>query len=230
MAEKSTKTNYWISYSDLIAGLLFVFLAIIVVSNLQYKNKIEVIGQSIELRKNIAIRLIKEFQRKKIDYITVDEVTGDIEIIEETNPIWFEFDKSELLPKGQLKLKEFIPIYLNVLFDENITKNKLERILIEGHASFEYVKFDQYLYNLRLSGERAHEVGKFILENNFATYETKLKKHLVTLGRSYADAKFPPIKLENGKFKKNPEDWRDRKVLIRFTLQYEKMMRELGEK
>jgi outer membrane protein OmpA-like peptidoglycan-associated protein len=200
------------------AGLVFVFLAIIVLSNFQFKKKLELIGENIELREKIAKELKTEFTKHNVTSVKVDQETGDIEFLETKDPIWFEFSKAELLPEGQSILNEVIPIYLGVLFNKDITGERLDRILVEGHASMESNDSDRYLKDLDLSEQRAFSVGTHIIKNNIECYE-KLKTHMVALGRSFADAKFQGFE--------NPDSWKDRKVVIKFTLQYEKMMREL---
>ncbi len=217
-SRKTHLTNYWISYSDLMAGLLFVLLAIIVISNFQFKKKLELIGENIELREQIAEELRTKFTKHNVTSVKVDLETGDIEFLDTEDLIWFDINKAELLPQAKLLLDEVIPVYLSVLFDEKITKNGLERILVEGHASQESNEPKRYLKDLYLSERRAFSVGTYIIRNNVKHYEA-LKTHMVTLGRSFADAKF--------KGGDNPNRRKDRKVVIKFTLQYEKMMRDL---
>lgn len=211
-------TNYWISYSDLMAGLLFVMLAIIVISNFQYKKKLEIIGENIELREKIAKELKTEFTKHNISYVVVDSETGDIEFLDTEDLVWFNINEDKLLPEAERVLGEVMPIYLDVLFDEDITGNRLDRVLIEGHASMELNRPSRYLKDLDLSERRAFVVGEFIIRNNKKFYE-ELKTHMVALGRSFADAKH--------KGYSNPNRKKDRKVIVKYTLQYEKMMRDL---
>jgi chemotaxis protein MotB len=216
--KKSNLTNYWVSYSDLMAGLLFILFAIIVISNFQYKRKLKVIGENIDLRANIAHELQKRFNKKEITSVMVDLETGDIEFIDSDDLVWFKLNDSVLQPAAIKVLNDVIPIYFDVLLNDSLTKNRLDRILIEGHASQEHDLPKKYLKDLELSEARAFSVVKYMLENYPSQYQD-LKSHLVALGRSFADAKFIGIT--------NPDGWRDRKVVIRYTLQYEIMMRDL---
>jgi len=225
MAKRVQLTNYWISYSDLMAGLLFVMLAIIVISNSQYKKKnneykqqLQLIGENIELREKIARELTDRFNKHNINYVQVDPDTGDIKFLDTEDIVWFKYNRVDLLPKARLVLDEVMPIYLDVLFDENITEGRLDRILVEGHASQEYDIPERYLTDLELSEGRAFSVGTYILRNNLKFYEG-LKAHMVTLGRSFADAKHKGLH--------NPSSKKDRNVVVKYTLQYEKMMRDL---
>jgi outer membrane protein OmpA-like peptidoglycan-associated protein len=223
--KKQHTTNFWISYSDLMAGLLFVLLAIIVISNIQYKQKLHDINENVELRVKIAEALKKRFEEQNITSVKVDPKTGNIEFSSKKDLVWFKIDDTELQPGAKQVLDEVIHVYLEVLFDEKITEGMLERILIEGHASQEIDEPRRYLDDLKLSEGRAFSVGHYIIDTNNHLY-SKLKAHLVTLGRSFADATFTK---KNQKGKYNPERWKDRKVLIRFTLKYEKMMQNLTQ-
>ncbi|MEA1979846.1 MAG: OmpA family protein [candidate division Zixibacteria bacterium] len=217
-SKKNHLTDYWISYSDLMAGLLFVLLAIIVISNFQYKKKLEIIGENIELREKIAKELKTNFTKHNVTAVKVDPETGDIEFLDTEDLVWFDFDKAQLLPKAKEVLDEVIPIYLGVLFNKQITEDHLDRILIEGHASEEANLPVRYLHDLDLSQRRAFAVGMYIMQENSYCYE-KLKTHMVALGRSFADAKYKGVN--------NPNSKKDRKVVIKYTLHYEKMMRDL---
>jgi outer membrane protein OmpA-like peptidoglycan-associated protein len=193
------------------AGLLFVLLAIVVVATIQYERKI---GENIDLRKNIAKELLERL--KDYDHVDVDPDTGNIEFKEIDN-FWFIKNSDVLLKPARTLLDQVMPIYFAVLFDERFAKNKLDRIMIEGHASFE--RDERYLSDLDLSQRRAYSVGRYVMMNSDDACSDKLRKYMVTLGRSFADAKH---KGENEMMRS-----KDRRVVVRFTLQYEKMMRDL---
>ncbi len=223
-ARKTRLTNYWLSYSDLMAGLLFVLFAIIVIANFQNQQKVETleeikvtIDEYIELRSIIRTELAKRFDERKINSAIVDSL-GNIEFLDTDDVVWFKKDSTRLLPKAQNILDEVMPTYFEVLFDTSITRNMLDRILIEGHASLEHDEWNRYLKDLDLSQGRAFSVGAYVIKNNLSHY-FDLKNHLVALGRSFADAKHPGVG--------NVERWRDRTVVFRYTLKYEEMMREL---
>ncbi len=200
------------------AGLLFILFAIIVISNFQYKKKLKIIGENIDLRSNIAKKLQDRFNKQNTTSVVVDLETGDIEFVDKDDLVWFDMDESILLPAARAILDEVIPVYLEVLFDDSTIVPRLDRILVEGHASQEHDVAYRYLKDLELSEARAHAVGVYILNSHPKRY-TSLKKHLVTLGRSFADARHPGVT--------NYDRIKDRKVVFRYTLKYEKMMRDL---
>lgn len=202
------------------AGLLFVLLAVIVISNFQYQKKQSLIDENIDLREKIAKELNRRFTENNITSVTVDMKTGDIEFVDSDDLVWFKYNKAKILPKARAVLDRVMPIYLDVLFDNQLTGEKLDRILVEGHASEELNVAERYLSDLKLSEARAFSVGAYIIRNNIELYE-KLKSHMVTLGRSFADSNYKGID--------NQHNWKDRKVKIRFTLQYEQMMKDLSK-
>ena len=234
MSKRHKEINYWISYSDLMAGLLFIFLAIIFIANKQYKEEKEKLKKSneefqvikneledfLKLKNSISIML-----RDTIDdpRVRIDPITGDLEL---PNSILFDFDKNVLKPEGKAVLRKIMPLYLSILMNNNITKSKIDKVQIIGHASkFRDTKY-KYLYNMVLSQERAFAVSSFILETNKSHY-TNLKTYMVSLGRSYSDAEID--------MKKYPkfEDWKavsknDQKVVIKYKLKSEEMLHSIA--
>jgi len=229
-------TNYWISYSDLIAGLLFVFLAIIIISNIQFKKerderekKIKEIAKIQNQIKNfLRIRkTIKDSLKNRIvEGVEIDSVTGDLVFKEN---ILFDLGQHKLKRDGKRLLKKIMPIYFNTLFDSSITQNQIDRIMIIGHASMEKDIEGPYLRNLDLSQKRALSVSNFLIKNEKARFE-KMKKYLVALGRSYSDAtgriEFSPPSLTIREQRNWVRSKRklDRKVVIKYRLKYEEML------
>ena len=76
-------------------------LAIIVLSNFQFKKKLELIGENIELREKIAKELKTKFTKHNVTSVKVDQETGDIEFLDTKDLVWFEFSKANLLPAAQ---------------------------------------------------------------------------------------------------------------------------------
>ena len=86
--QKETETNFWISYSDLVAGLLFIFLAILLISHFSfaYQKKenekvFEKLKYFLELRERIAEDLRINFLKEGID-VEIDPKTGILTIKE----------------------------------------------------------------------------------------------------------------------------------------------------
>ena len=158
----------WLSNSDLMAGLMIIFLFIAVGFIrekapevygeqdfiVQYLNNLE------ENKKKINERLDKEFSDE-------EKLKWNMEIIYDENIVRFNtpeimFDQSSGQIKDMFKeiINEFFPRYINILID---FKSLVKEVRIEGHTSSEWGnlnKEDAFLKNLVLSQERTASVIK----------------------------------------------------------------------
>ena len=158
----------WLSNSDLMAGLMIIFLFIAVGFIrekapevygeqdfiVQYLNNLE------ENKKKINERLDKEFSDE-------EKLKWNMEIIYDENIVRFNtpeimFDQSSGQIKDMFKeiINEFFPRYINILID---FKSLVKEVRIEGHTSSEWGKLnkeDAFLKNLVLSQERTASVIK----------------------------------------------------------------------
>ncbi len=151
----------WISISDMMTGLMmvFLFIAILYMHQVQEKNKkIEKLTiQHINYKKLILKKLKTVFQE--------DLEKWKAEIIEKTLTIRFlspdiMFSAGSSVIKKDFKkiLNDFCPRYFNILYE---LKNGIEEIRIDGHTSDEWegVKSKEaYFQNMRLSQERTRAV------------------------------------------------------------------------
>lgn len=78
-------------------------------------------------------------------------------------------------------MNEFVPIYINLLLNDEQVKKELSQIIIEGHTD----DVGSYIYNMELSQKRAFEVIKYIYDEmpNFKGKE-ELKRYITANGRS----------------------------------------------
>ncbi|MGP1450396.1 MAG: OmpA family protein [Wolinella sp.] len=170
----------WISISDMMAGLMMVFLVITVsymVSAASDKRKLErkneelkalnvKIGDVAQTFENLQLELYGDLLR---------EFSADLEawnaIIDSDNTIRFKepeilFDtgKSQVKERFKSVLDDFFPRYVRILTQEKY-KNDIEEIRIEGHTSSEWLNAktleSRYLGNAALSQARAFEVLKY---------------------------------------------------------------------
>lgn len=241
--------NYWMSYSDMMAALFLVFILIISFTLVQYEHaKNELFAQNeqrerdrqkleeqnrelkasektiedvIGIKAKIIEKLKERFDKKDIK-IKVDNTTGAIEL---DSSILFDVDKSELKTEGKNKLRTVLPEYIDALFEY---ENEISEIIIEGHTDNDGVAgrtdYQNYLYNLRLSQDRALSVVKFCLDkkSNIFTLNKieKLKKMLTANGKSYSNLKYV-----NGHIDKKAS----RRVEVKFRLGDDKMIAEINK-
>lgn len=219
------ETNFWISISDLMAGILIIFILLFIFKMLDYQGEIEkqeVIQQELNETKDKIIELTntrlkiiallkKEFEKEEID-ILIDENTGAIKLRE---GILFDTSESIIKEEGKEFLKEFMPVYFRILLDNEEIREELAEIIIEGHTD----DVSTYMYNLKLSQLRSYNVVDLLFSDEF-NYKNKdlLVKYLTANGKSYS----------NLIYKDNAVD-RDssRRVEIKFKLKEEETLLEI---
>ncbi|HEX9758835.1 MAG TPA: OmpA family protein [Nitrospiria bacterium] len=157
----------WISVSDLMAGLmiLFLFIAISFMKNIIIeKNKIEEVAVTFQKTQDeIYENLYLEFREDLPKWnATIDKPTLTISFNEPT--IYFDSNSSQLKPEFQSILRDFFPRYLKVLGNYKLD---IEEVRIEGHTSTEWVtavtEDEAYFYNMALSQDRTRAVLQYSL-------------------------------------------------------------------
>lgn len=182
MSRKKVNTpNYWMSFADMMSALLMVFILLLTVVMLDYREDLEEKERQIEeikgVKDDIIAALMEEFENSNID-LAIDPHTGAIQLA--TN-ILYAYNSAEITEEGKATLAQFIPKYLDILLQEKY-RDDIASIIIEGHAD----NTGEYLYNLGLSQERAFSVLKIIYSDGFPDFKYKeYAKEVVTAnGRS----------------------------------------------
>ena len=208
--------GYWISFSDLMSGVLIVFILLFIYKILDYQNNIESKEKMIQdlssTRMQIISMLQEEFEKENID-IVIDPKTGAIRLSE---AILFDYGENNLKDEGKVFLERFIPIYAKILFGSEEIKSQVSQIIIEGHTDTE----GDYIFNLQLSQERALSVVEHLLRPEF-NYENKhdLQYVLTANGRSFSET----INNEDGSVNADAS----RRVEIKFRLNEEETLMEI---
>lgn len=176
--------GYWISFSDLMSGVLIIFMLLFIYKILDYQNNIESKEAMIEslssTRTQIITMLQEEFEKENID-ILIDPKTGAIRLSE---AILFDYGRNELKEEGKSFLQKFIPIYVRILFSDEEIKSQVSQIIIEGHTD----DAGDYIYNLKLSQERALSVVEYLIGDGFNyDYKNDLQYNLTANGRSFSE-------------------------------------------
>lgn len=195
------ETSFWISISDLMAGVLIIFILLFIFKMLDYQGEIEkqkvVTNELNELQEELRqtkekvielsstrlkiIALLKdEFEKENID-IVIDENTGAIKLKE---GILFDTSQSNIKPAGKEFLQKFMPVYFRILLDNEEIRKELGEIIIEGHTD----DISSYIYNLKLSQDRSFNVVKFLMSDEFEYKNKKLLiKYLTANGKSFSN-------------------------------------------
>lgn len=221
--EEEKATDYWMSFSDMMASLLLVFILFLTMTMYQVSvqeellsDKEDEVNKIIGVRKMIVEELKEEFKDSELQ-IDIDPETGAITFSE---GVFFDYNEYKLKDTGKKYLKQFIPQYIKVLLDDK-NKDYISEIIIEGHTD----KVGSYMYNLELSQKRAFEVAKYVLSDEFSEISSEEKENLRSIltanGRSYS------YTIVNGDGEIDAE--KSRRVEFKFRLKDEEMIYNMEE-
>jgi len=208
--------DYWISYADLLAGLLMVFALLLLTALFYYQGQVTRVRDLLETRREIVRQIQERLEGAEGVNVVVDSVTGSVNLGSE---VLFNEDEAQLLPQGERQLRAFAEEYLGILLGTDRYQEHLRAIVIEGHTNDN----GPYMYNLDLSQRRAFSVMAFLLENS-PRYQQALREFVTANGRSFSD----PIYEED-----NPavvDDVRSRRIEIRFRLNDREVIQEIMER
>lgn len=158
--------DHWLSVSDLMAGLMIVFLFISIVlmrNALIERDKIKEIAAAYQDNKiQIFKALQKEFEQDLVLWdAEIDK--DDLSFNFKSPEVLFDIGKITLKPRFKDILSNFIPRYLSTILQ---FENSIEEIRIEGHTSSrwnnETSKDRAYFNNMNLSQGRTRSVLSYI--------------------------------------------------------------------
>lgn len=189
LADKSGNSDHWVSISDMMSGLMMVFLFIAIsymINVIKEKNKIKEIAVTYNrLQSDLYDDLNAAFEDKLDDWgAEIDRQTLAVKFL--SPDILFEQNRSEIRPRFQEILNEFFPKYIEILSSPKYRED-IEEIRIEGHTSSEAsgLNVEQaYYYNMRLSQDRTRSVLYFVLSLNALQDKEWVRKHLTANGLS----------------------------------------------
>ena len=174
------------------------------------------IEQLVGLRTRIIASLSGALRAANIS-AQVDPSNGSIAL---KSDVLFAFGKSDLTDEGKRFIDEFLPVYLNVLLDDDYQENVTE-IIIEGHTD----SAGEYLKNLQLSQQRALAVANYVLADGYHSIpeqqKQRLRKLLSTNGRSFSD----PVLYADGTENADAS----RRVVFKFLMTDEQMIQNLKQ-
>ena len=169
--------DHWMSISDIMSGLMIVFMFIAVAFMMQVQNeqrqKNEMIYNYAVIKHKIYSALFEEFKDDLPKWnAELDEKTLTVRFKEPD--ILFSVGSDFLTPRFQEILNDFLPRYISVISQDEF-KNYVEEIRIEGHTDPYWAgaqsRQQEYLNNMALSQSRTRAVLSYAinmpaLENN----------------------------------------------------------------
>lgn len=188
-----SKPNVWLSVSDLMTGLMviFLFVAIAYISRVQ-KNQ-SVLTNYVETRTNMHDKLVHEFASDTVKWQMA--IGRDLTMKFKNPTVLFATGSYELTDGFKAILDEFLPRYFNILLNDSLS-NKIQEIRIEGHTDDVPIPRydpDPYIANAMLSQQRALSVIRYF--RNMPAYseytpeqQRQLEFWLTANGLSYGKA------------------------------------------
>lgn len=173
------KNNSWMSFSDLMTGLMviFMFVAISYILEVQKaeEQRQKIVTDFQDSKSAIYKDLRSAFDEEKKEWEM--EIGKDLSI-RFTNPqVIFALGKSAVTPAFQNILNEFLPRYFNILLKEEYSA-RIKEIRIEGHTDTLAIyskSSDPYIGNILLSQERSAKVLEYFRQMEY--YKKLSEKH-----------------------------------------------------
>lgn len=165
--------DHWIPLSDLMSGLMMVFMLVAIVFMIQVQRQAKKVEAQATVVKNIAINysdlreqiyqdLYSEF---KNDFRAWDAILNRQLAIRFAEPsIQFDSESAIIKPQFAAILNSFFPRYVAIL-DSPKYRNEIEEIRIEGHTSSIWeglIPEEAYYRNMELSQDRARAVLEYV--------------------------------------------------------------------
>lgn len=217
--EDNSDDSQWLPVSDLMSGLMILFLFIAISFILNTKKVAE---NYQDTQNEIYYALKKEFAnnlddwKAKIDKESLTFIFTDPEVL-------FKTGESTLQERFKTTLKEFFPRYLKVVSNY---KKSINEIRIEGHTSSEW-NWDStedfaYFENMRLSQDRTRSVLYYVYNlSEVKNFREWIKSNLSAVGLSSSKR----ILSENG----DEDKAASKRVTFRIITNAEEQLQKLSE-
>jgi len=184
------KEDHWIPLSDLMTGLMMMFMLIAVV----FMVKVEADARKVkdiaviydEMKTQLYIDLLREFERDLPKWGA--QLDKDLTLRFREPEVLFDTGKDTLKPRFAQILDDFFPRYVKILSADKY-RESIEEIRIEGHTSSVWNGSknteDAYFLNMGLSQSRTRSVLQYaLLLPKVANQLEWLRAHLTANGLS----------------------------------------------
>lgn len=216
---EAPEQEYWLSYSDLMAGLLMIFALMLLAALHHYGGIIDEAGNVASTR----LAIVKKLQAiADSTGVSVDPITGTVRF---PDGVLFAQDQAAIQDRGRDQLDRFAGRYFGLLLGDTAIRKEIKAIVIEGHTNDDA----GYMYNLDLSQRRAFAVMQHLLVNA-PDYEAELKEYVTASGRSYSQ----PVCSVDGKVHLGypcptgqVDKVRSRRIEVQFRLKDEELLERI---
>lgn len=157
-----SKQNVWLHVSDLMTGLMLIFMFIAVAFMYRVQKRTSVLSDYVETKDRLHAKLVKEFRG---DTARWEMSIGKDLSMKFRNPnTLFRSGSAEITPEFAHILDEFIPKYFSILLNDELRDN-IQEVRIEGHTDnipYPNLNPDPYIANIILSQQRALSVLAYV--------------------------------------------------------------------
>ena len=190
LERENENEEHWIAVSDLMSGLMMLFLLIAVMYLVIVERKNDEIERVVvlyeDLREELYSDLLTEFAADLPRWGA--ELNEDLKFRFTNTDLLFEEGESDLKPEFTSILSDFFPRYMAILSSPTYRDDILE-VRIEGHTSSSWSQArseeDAYLLNMALSQERTRTTLGYLLTLDSVAHEKDwLRERLTANGLS----------------------------------------------
>ena len=188
-----SKSNVWMSVSDLMTGLMVIFLFVAISYMVEVQKNQSVIVNYQDTKNKLHDKLVSEFAGDTAKWQM--SIGKDLSLKFNNPTVLFESGKKELTPQFKEILDDFLPRYFDILLNDTL-RDRIQEIRIEGHTDdvpAPQYNPDPYIGNVILSQRRALSVVEYYREMDcFKSYSEEEQKQiefwLTANGFSYGKA------------------------------------------
>ncbi|MBR2155165.1 MAG: OmpA family protein [Bacteroidaceae bacterium] len=178
------------SVSDLMTGLMVIFLFVAIAYMIQVNENQTVLVDYVETKNHLHDKLVKEFEGDTAKWQMA--VGKDLSMKFNNPQVLFATGSYQITPTFCKILDQFIPRYLDILLNDSLS-NRIQEIRIEGHTDdVPAPQFDPdpFMANVKLSQLRSYSVLEYIKNRPFYqkysdTQRRKLEFWFTANGLSY---------------------------------------------
>ena len=206
--EETIQDTFTISISDLMSGLLAIFILVLSYFILNFSQATAQLTQNDIKRAELLNLIQKELEKDGIK-VSVDEQHGILRISE---GILFDVGKADVKPQGQFVIQKLGNVLVDTLSSEQF-KGRIETIFIEGHTDNIPINNGIFPSNWELSVKRA--INTWLTMSNANPNLTTLlnsKNELIFSVSGYAETR--PIKSNDTDIGRGE----NRRIDIRFSM------------
>lgn len=183
---ESSGQSHWIPLSDLMTGLMMIFMLLTAMYMLRVEQTTTLIVQEHTKTKAELMRALQDTFKNDLKQWDADFV-GDMTLRFNNPDVIFATGKSDLKPQFKAILDNLIPKYIGIITSEKF-RNTVKEIRIEGHTSPIWIgasEQEAYFKNMELSQSRTRATLEYILKMPAVSKDSAwIKEHLTANGLS----------------------------------------------